>query len=86
VGEVQDVAERAAWGGTNYYVIIIIIIITVRNSYFRRVGRMARLGNWKSVVLVGKIKREHLLMERNFNIKRDFLGRLREEVDEVLKV
>jgi hypothetical protein len=47
---------------------------------------MARLGKWKCVVLVGKLKREHLLVERNFNIERDFLSRLREDVDEVLKV
>jgi hypothetical protein len=38
------------------------------------------------VVLVGRLKLEHILVEGNFNINRNFLGRIREVVDEVVKV
>ena len=47
---------------------------------------MARLRDWKCVFMVGKLTREHLLVERNVNIKRDYLGRFHEDVDEVLNV
>jgi len=54
--------------------------------YSRLAERMARLRDWKCVFMVGKLTREHLLVERNVNIKRDYLGRFHEDVDEVLNV
>jgi len=72
---------------TALLLLLLLLLLLYRiHSLFSGVAEcMARLGNWKCVVLVDELKREHLLVERNFSIKRDFLGRLCEDVDEVLK-